>query len=241
MAGEVAWQRRLEQDGFAVVPDVCSPPEVAALIDAVESFEAAGAAVREKGGATYAVRRLCELIPAAAAFAASPAVRSLVEPVLGPPARIVRSLLFDKNPAANWKVPWHQDLTIAVRERRDVAGFGPWSVKAGVAHVQPPADVLARMVTVRLHLDDCGERNGPLRVIPGSHRLGTIEPADVPRRRRETPEVACTVAAGGVVLMRPLTLHASSPADAPGHRRVVHLEFAATGLPGGLEWYERNC
>lgn len=39
--------------------------------------------------------------------------------------------------------------------------------------------------------------------------------------------------------MRPLLLHASSPALAPAHRRVLHLEYAAAPLPPGLEWHER--
>lgn len=228
----------LERDGYVIVPSVIPPTHVAALIDAVESFEADHAAVREKGGSTYAVRRLCEMIPAVRALSESPAIRGLVEPVLGASARVVRSLLFDKNPGANWKVPWHQDLTIAVKARRDVPGFGPWSVKAGVTHVQPPAEVLERMLTIRLHLDDCGVDNGPLRVIPGSHTLGAIDPAAIPDVRRRLPEFTCTVPAGGAVLMRPLLLHASSPAERPGHRRVIHLEFAAAELPGGLEWHE---
>jgi len=229
----------LERDGYAVVPSVIPPAHAAALIDAVESFELSHAAVREKGGSTYAVRRLCEMIPAVRALSESVAIRDLIEPLLGMSARVVRSLLFDKNPAANWKVPWHQDLTIAVKERRDVAGFGPWSTKAGVTHVQPPADVLGRMLTIRLHLDDCDADNGPLRVIPGSHALGAIDPAEIPDVRRRTSEVSCTVPAGGAVLMRPLLLHASSPAQRPGHRRVIHLEFSAGGdLPRGLEWHE---
>jgi ectoine hydroxylase-related dioxygenase (phytanoyl-CoA dioxygenase family) len=229
----------LERDGFAVVPSVIPPAHVAALIDAIEGFEASHAAVREKGGSTYAVRRLCEMIPAVRALSASRAIRDLIEPVLGVSARVVRSLLFDKNPEANWKVPWHQDLTIAVRARRDTTGFGPWSVKAGVTHVQPPASVLDRMLTIRLHLDDCDAHNGPLRVIPGSHALGAIDVSTIPDVRGRIREVTCTVPAGGAVLMRPLLLHASSPAQRPGHRRVVHLEFAADGeLPGGLEWHE---
>src|SRR5262245_7189469 len=86
-----------------------------------------------------------------------------VEPILGPGAFVVRGLFFDKTPRANWKVSWHQDLTIAVRVRIEAPGFGPWSLKAGVVHVQPPAEILERMATVRLHLDDCSESNGPLR------------------------------------------------------------------------------
>jgi ectoine hydroxylase-related dioxygenase (phytanoyl-CoA dioxygenase family) len=227
----------LDRDGFVVVPDVVPAGRVAALIDALTGIESPEA-VRGKQGATYAVRRLRELVPAVEALAGSTEIRALVEASLGPSARVVRSLLFDKNPTANWKVPWHQDLTIAVGERRDLRGFGPWSVKAGVDHVQPPADVLERMLTVRLHLDDCGPDNGPLRVLPGSHRLGVLDAPAIRSLRERVDEVACTVDAGGVVLMRPLLLHASSPAARPGHRRVVHLEFAAADLPDNLEWHE---
>ena len=39
--------------------------------------------------------------------------------------------------------------------------------------------------------------------------------------------------------MRPLLVHASSPATVPSRRRVVHLEFAAAELPSPLEWAER--
>jgi ectoine hydroxylase-related dioxygenase (phytanoyl-CoA dioxygenase family) len=228
----------LERNGFAVILAVVSDACVAELIDATAGLSAAAAAVREKGGRIYAVRRLCELSPAAAALAQSQAIRALVEPVLGPSAQHVRSLLFDKNASANWKVPWHQDLSIAVKERRDVPGFGPWSTKAGVVHVQPPIEVLENMLTVRLHLDDCGLDNGPLRLIAESHKLGVIDMGAIARLWARMSTTACTVERGGVLLMRPLLLHASSPAVNPRNRRVIHLEFAADDLPGGLKWHE---
>ena len=227
----------LEQNGFAIVPSVLGTGDVSALADAL-SGPAGGTAVRARNDRVYAVRNLLATVPAVRQLAADPAVRRLVEPVVGPRAQVVRAILFDKTPGANWKVAWHQDLSIAVRDRREVAGFGPWSVKAGVVHVQPPADVLGRMLTVRLHLDDCGPDNGPLRVIPGSHRGGALTPGEVERWRATVPPVACCAAAGGAVLMRPLVLHASSAATAPGHRRVVHLEWSADPLPGGLAWHE---
>jgi len=187
----------------------------------------------------YAIRNLLEVVPDVAALARSAEVRALVEAVLGPDAFAVRGILFDKTPDANWKVAWHQDLTIAVHERHEVEGFGPWSEKAGIVHVQPPAAVLERMVTVRLHLDPCGPENGPVQVIPGSHRAGRLSADEVQRSRAERDAVPTCVGAGGVLLMRPLLLHASSPSTAPAHRRVIHLEFAADALPGGLEWHGR--
>jgi ectoine hydroxylase-related dioxygenase (phytanoyl-CoA dioxygenase family) len=185
------------------------------------------------------VRDLFDVLPIVRDLALRPELHGLATTVLGPACFAVRAILFDKTPDANWKVVWHQDLTIALRERRDVPGFHPWSEKAGIVHVQPPVAVLERMVTLRLHLDDCGPDNGPLRVLPGSHRHGKLSPTAIDRWRTEKPEVACTVNRGGVLLMRPLLLHASSPATVPAHRRVIHLEYAAGGLSGGLEWHER--
>lgn len=187
-------------------------------------------------GRRYAIRNLLEVVPLVREVAASASVRRGVEPVLGPAAFPVQAIFFDKPPWANWKVPWHQDLTIPVKARIDVPGFGPWSVKGGVPHVQPPAEVLERLLIVRLHLDASTEENGPLRVIPGSHQHGKLSHAEIQRWRERQTEAMCLVPRGGALLMRPLLLHASSAARTPDHRRVIHLEYAADPLPGGLEW-----
>ena len=230
----------LDRDGYSIATDVVGPETVRSLLDATtrDGTERDDSAVREKAGRLYAVRNLMALVPAVGALARSPAMRALVEPVLGAAAVPVRALLFDKTPGANWKVAWHQDLSIAVAGRVEVPGFGPWSVKAGVQHVQPPVELLQGMLTVRVHLDDCGPDNGPLLVLPGSHAAGVLSPEAVREWRRRVPPVACHVPVGGALLMRPLLLHASSAATAPRHRRVVHIEYAAGGLPGGLAWAE---
>jgi ectoine hydroxylase-related dioxygenase (phytanoyl-CoA dioxygenase family) len=133
---------------------------------------------------------------------------------------------------------WHQDLTIAVRERRDVDGFGSWTVKAGVLHVQPPADIMSGILAIRLHLDESELDNGPLRVIAGSHLEGRLSAEQIGNWKKENA-VICTVPKGGALLMRPLLLHTSSACAIPKSRRVIHLEFAATDLPHGLEWQDR--
>jgi ectoine hydroxylase-related dioxygenase (phytanoyl-CoA dioxygenase family) len=155
---------------------------------------------------------------------------------LGPSARPVKLTIFDKTARANWKVPWHQDLTISVRQRRDLPGFGLWSVKGGVPHVQPPVDVLARTIAIRVHLDETTTSNGALRVLPGTHRLGRIAEADIPVLRQQIPETVCPVPAGGAMAMSPLLLHASSPSVSPSRRRVLHFEFSDYSLPDGLSW-----
>jgi ectoine hydroxylase-related dioxygenase (phytanoyl-CoA dioxygenase family) len=162
-------------------------------------------------------------------LAASAPVRTLAETVLGKICVAVKGTFFNKTQESNWKVAWHQDLTIVVRDRREVHGFGPWTVKAGIVHVQPRAETLSRILVLRLHLDESGEENGPLRVIPGSHRRGRFSAQEVAEWSRRSI-ITCTVPRGGVLLMRPLLLHASSACLVPKPRRVVHLEFAAHDL-----------
>ena len=218
-------------DGCEIVDGLVSGDVLEPVVRALDA--AAAASPERRAG----LRDLFRAVPDAAALARDAGVREAVERVLGEGAFVVRAILFDKTPETNWVVPWHQDTTIAVRERVDVPGFGPWSVKSGIAHVQPPAAVLAGMLTVRINIDPCGPENAPLLVLPGSHREGILSDADVERWLRCGVEpVACTGEAGAAVLMRPLALHASSRAEEPGRRRVVHMEWAAGGLPGGLEW-----
>ena len=65
-------------------------------------------------------------------------------------------------------------------------------MKDGVVHVQPPAEVLAGMVTVRVHLDDCAADNGPVRVLPQTHSLGKLSQDQIEHLRGKVTEVACT-------------------------------------------------
>ena len=171
-------------------------------------------------------------------LAQSKTIRALVEPVLGPEARLVRSILFNKNKYANWQVAWHQDLAIAVRQRAEIAGFGSWSIKNGTPHVQPPVHILQQMLNVRVHLDSADERNGALLVSPGSHQLGRIPANEAASTANSLGSKLCSVGAGDVLLFRPLTLHASRKAISNRPRRVIHLEFTGIDLPPPLEWSE---
>ena len=227
----------LELDGCAIVPDAIGPELLDILAEALGALRP-GAAVLERGGRVYASRDLLREVPETRRLAGSDALLDLVRPVLGPAAFVVRALLFDKTVEANWPVPWHQDLTLAARARIEAHRYGPWSVKGGIPHVRPPVAVLERMLTVRVHLDDCREESGPLRVVPGSHATGRLDAGATRHWLEHVPARTCLVARGGLLLMRPLLLHASSPADAPGRRRVIHLEYAADPLPGGVAWFE---
>ena len=231
-AEELEFAAAVDREGWAVTAPVI--PQL--VIDNLVAELSPLTTERETRGG---IRNLLARSPAVRALARSPEVRSVAEAVLGPHCFAVRAILFDKTPTANWKVVWHQDLTIAVREQVRVAGFGPWSDKDGVTHVQPPETLLERMLAVRLHLDDCGADNGPVRVLPGSHRVGRLSAAAIAHWRGARAEVACLAERGAILAFRPLLLHASSPATVPAHRRVIHIEFAVDELPEPLAWYDR--
>jgi hypothetical protein len=154
----------------------------------------------------------------------------------GPHFFAVRALLFDKRPESNWGLTWHQDTTIAVRERVELPGFGPWTVKDGVPHTIAPSALLSRMVSLRVHLDDCGADAGPLRVKPGSHRHGRLSSAELEQVTQEIETVDCLAARGDVLRFSPLIVHGSTSSSGAAHRRVLQLEYACDELPGGLMW-----
>jgi hypothetical protein len=241
MAVGTSWLERFGRDGFVILEHILAPDQVARSIQATTEYSADRHDGRlDRGGEVYGGRDLLWRVPFVRSLAQSPELTKIVEPILGPGAFAVRGLFFDKTSTANWNLPWHQDLTIAVRARQEVPGFGPWTKKSGIPHAHAPAELLARMVTVRLHLDDCGPQSGPLRVLPGSHCAGKFDAGALGKwsARGGALAVECLVSAGGAVVMRPLILHASASGIGPGHRRVIHLEYAAENLPGRLEWYD---
>lgn len=220
---------QLERAGFVIVPGVVDERLRVQLIRGIqESFPRSLAGVR---GVTRKLENIGHL-------AQSAMIREIVEFVLGKQARLVRSILFNKNEAANWHVAWHQDLAIAVQKRVAIEGFGSWSAKDGTPHVQPPVEILQQMLNLRVHLDAANETNGALFVSPGSHHLGRIPANRAAETARRLGSHLCAVNAGDVLLFRPLTLHASRKAISARPRRVIHLEFAGVALPAPLEWAE---
>jgi len=157
--------------------------------------------------------------------------------VIGREMVAVKATLFDKTAETNWRVQWHQDRAIAVKERMSIPGYGPWSMKSGSLHVEPPTEILAQMLAVRIHLDRCGAENGPLRVIPGSHLLGKLADSRISEVVAENDLVEIYAPQGAIVLMRPLLIHSSSAARNADHRRVLHVEFAPLEAISPLQWH----
>ena len=235
---QTTYLNQISEDGFAIVPQVISNNN---LNDIESMFDMAhfgdSNSVKERQGDIYAIRDLLHAVPLLKTLLQEAKIRELVEPILGKEAKIVRAMFFDKTSTANWKVTWHQDITIAVKAQHDVAGFGPWSEKAGIIHGHAPASVLENMLTVRIHLDACTAENGALFVIPGSHNVGRLANSQRQALREGTPSILCPVPKQGAMVMRPLLLHASATSLYPSHRRVLHFEYSASKLPSGLEWH----
>jgi ectoine hydroxylase-related dioxygenase (phytanoyl-CoA dioxygenase family) len=204
--------------GFGVVPAVLKPAELDALAAAVS----AGAS-RSRAGARHLLRE-----PVVAAVARNHRLVDIASGVLGATAIPFRATFFDKSRQANWLVVWHQDTALPMRHRHDKPGWGPWSRKAGILYAHAPASALARVVALRVHLDDSTAHNGPLRVLPGSHRLGVLTDAAMAELKSCVPAVDCVVDAGGLLVMRPLLVHSSSKSGTDAPRRVLHIEYAGS-------------
>ncbi|MEP7011536.1 MAG: phytanoyl-CoA dioxygenase family protein [Acidobacteriota bacterium] len=211
--------------GFALVPEVFSAAECETL----------AALAQPSDGASRGTRSLLQQ-PWCAALAERLRAHPVLSALIPADLAAVQCTYFEKSAARNWLVPFHQDLSIPVAERVEAPGLRGWSKKEGGLFVQPPVTLLEQMLAVRLHLDACSENDGPLRVVPGSHLEGRLEPEGAARARAHGTEVACIADAGAAVVLRPLLLHASSKATGESRRRVLHFVFGPRELPFGLRW-----
>lgn len=207
-----------------------------AVIDGLDNFgpqEDFDSLLASEGGGSRRIPTRHDLI---GLLLRQPNIAALVSGLLGPTARPVRAIAFDKTAGRNWLVPWHQDRTIAVDRRDEAADVRCWTVKNGVNHCEPPVGLLERMVTLRWHLDAVGPRDGCIRVLPGSQRMGRLKAADIRKLLAEIPAVDVPVPAGAVFVMSPLLVHSSRKRVTEGRRRVLHVELAAGNPPAPLRW-----
>jgi len=211
----------------AIVPGVLSSNEVSRLKNWLEN----AALKKSRAGARHILSE-----PEVRSLTNHPHLMEVATMVLGGDAIPFRATLFDKSPVSNWLVMWHQDTALPLRERRDVFGWGPWSVKEGISYAHAPASVLAQVVAIRVHIDDSTSSNGPLRTLPATHTLGVLDDAKIQDLAASTEAIECTVKSGGIIVMRPLVVHASSKSHSEIPRRVLHIEYAETlRLCDGME------
>lgn len=224
------------RDGFTIIESVYSRAEVTSILAAIAEADKENAAFR-KTTDLFAIRNFLREVPACINLIFTTRFKAIISNYFGKDFFVAKSIYFDKPIQSNWFVAYHQDLTIAVKDKLSVAGFEKWTRKENSFAVQPPLSLLEDNFTVRIHLDDTNEENGALKVVPRSHRKGINRPDLIDwKNERET---ICSVPMGGLMIMKPLLLHASNRSTNDKRRRVIHLEFSRQELPNGLEWAEK--
>lgn len=212
------FSKEIAEQGFAIKNGVFSDAEISALEKELRLADLP----RSRAGIRHAMRN-----SAVAKIASHKSLVGMAREVLGAAAVPYRATLFDKSPVSNWLVVWHQDTALPLCQKREIAGWGTWSVKDNTIYAHAPAAALSDVLALRVHLDDSGADNGPLRVLPRTHTLGVLSAETMVALAAEISPVECLASLGGVLAMRPLLVHASSKSRSERPRRVLHIEYAS--------------
>lgn len=228
-------QEALLQNGFLICDDIFSEAETDDLIKIISQAAGSTPAFR-KSADLFAIRRFLKEVPGCVDKIFPDSFKRLLSNIAGNNYFVVKSIYFDKPGNSNWFVAYHQDLTIAVDKKLESENFINWTTKHDEFAVQPPLNILQDNFTVRIHLDNTNEQNGALKVIPASHLKGIYRPEAIGLNAAQ--EIVCNVKKGGIMFMKPLLLHASGRTVNNKERRVIHVEFSRSTLPGNLNWAE---
>jgi ectoine hydroxylase-related dioxygenase (phytanoyl-CoA dioxygenase family) len=225
--GALVWRRVIEEHGYGLIPGVFTQDEIFDLLKQIKSE----GLPRTRAGVRHAMRSV-----SVARIAQDFRMMAFTRSILGERAIAFRATLFEKLPNSNWLVGWHQDTALPLRDRREVSGWGPWSIKDNVNYAHAPAAALEKIVALRVHLDNSTLENGPLRVLPGTHTQGVLTDEEIHAIAESTAGVDCLMLLGGVIAMRPLVIHSSSKSRSERSRRVLHIEYAeSTEIADSLE------
>lgn len=202
-----------ERDGFVVLPSVVRSAEL-------ELLERLAADVRRGPGSRRLLER-AEGLEVAIRLARD----SQLADLLGHDTRPLLCTYLEKAPDSDWSVPLHRDSVVPLRHRLPVHGWSAWTRKEGIDFARPPAELLARLSFVRVHLEPSTLSNSPLYVVPGSHaHEGSGDNA-----------VPCLVPQGSALVLRPTLLHGSAGGGA-ARRRVFQFMFGPWTEPAPMEW-----
>ncbi len=226
----------INKDGFTVFDNIFDEIEIGKILSVINKANTQSDTFR-KSDDLFAIRQFLNTLPETAPLVLTKKLKELIAAIFGQGYFVVKSIYFDKPAKSNWFVAYHQDLTISVNQKAEVAGYTHWTSKQNQFAVQPPSDILEQNFTIRIHLDDTDEYNGALKVMSGSHLNSVCRLDDADRKNKS--EVFCKVNRGGVMIMRPLLMHASDRTINDKQRRVIHLEFSKADLPKPLQWSEK--
>lgn len=227
----------LKENGYSILSDLYTSDEVEQILTCIEKAEILNdSSTRTKD--LFAIRQVVKNIPELGDLLFNKKLTQLMSDLYDSHYFLTKSIYFDKPSTSNWFVAYHQDLSISVDKKLELEDYHNWTFKKGLYGVQPPIQILEDTITVRIHLDNTNENNGALRVIPKSHLNGVIR-SESEHWNLENEKV-CKVKKGGIMLMKPLTLHASNRTTNGKRRRVIHLEFNKHNLVKPLNWLEKR-
>ncbi|WP_295672446.1 phytanoyl-CoA dioxygenase family protein [uncultured Mucilaginibacter sp.] len=228
-------RHQIADRGFAVFDNIYTSDEIENIESIINKADRSKKTFRQTAD-LFAIRQFLKEIPVVKPLIFNQKLKSISKALFGNDYFVVKSIYFDKPEKSNWFVAWHQDLTISVDKKMETTGYSSWTIKQDQFAVQPPVEILKDIFTIRIHLDDTDENNGALKVIPGSHLKGIYRAENIDWNK-ET-QVTCNVNGGGVMIMRPLLMHASDRTTSSKTRRVIHIEFSSAKLAEGLNWVE---
>ena len=229
------YKAEIEVDGFTIISSVFTDGQISDLALMIDQAGYLNDNFRRDSN-LFAIRNLIGEIPELQQVLWNDKFNYLIDNLFGEHYFLTKAIYFDKSAMSNWLVSWHQDTKISVDSRKEIEGFGQWTLKQGLQSVQPSKEYLEDIYTIRIHLDDCDFANGALKVIPRSHKLGILKDEEI--LKLDKNESICEVTRGGIMIMKPLLVHSSSKSTSVRNRRAIHLEFASKQLPNGLHWRE---
>jgi ectoine hydroxylase-related dioxygenase (phytanoyl-CoA dioxygenase family) len=207
----------MKEPGYWIIEDVISPSECDRILEAIRN--------EDHGRSRAGIRHLMSN-PVIRRITEDSRLLNLTRQITGSQLVPYKAMLFEKTAKANWLVAWHQDTVLPVEKFAQADGWGPVSNKEGITFAHAPTEVLSRVLALRVHLDASTRSNGPLRVIPGSHKKRFHDDTEIRNWVEKRPPIECIVGKGGVIAMSPLILHASSKCIIDEPRRVLHIEYA---------------
>ncbi len=228
--------------GALVVPDVLTPDEVQRLSEVTHGF-----VERARGltghtdvydledshtADTPRVRRIKAAHlhhPAYAGLSRHPKITAVLQDLWGPDIRFDTAKLNMKCAGYGAPVEWHQDWAFYPHTNDDLAAVG-------------------------VMFDDMAIENGPLLIVPGSHRGPTYDhhadgvfcgAMDPSRREAAFSQAVPLVGrAGSITVHHVRAVHASAPNLSDRDRRLLLLQFRSAdawpilGFPGGIETFD---
>ncbi|MBQ0788615.1 MAG: WYL domain-containing protein [Oceanihabitans sp.] len=223
--------KRLAYKGYGILNHVYTKRDIRKLKARLDTY------IREHDEQAFGMREVLHKMPEIKEILFNKNFKKLIKSI-GKGMFLTKAIYFDKSPKDNWYVTWHQDVPINVTEKKETEGFTSWTNKKGVISVCPTEEISKNTFSMRIHLDDTTIKNGALKVIPGSQNK-RLRDAEIKLIVNNSIPFVSEVAAGGVQLIKPFLLHASSETQTQQRRRVLHLEFSSMELPNGLRYAER--